>query len=40
MPRQKEGTSQVEVEGCSNHEDVIHQKVSLPLRKSFIVLNI
>jgi len=35
MPKQKEGTSQVEVEGCPNHEDVIHQKFSLSVKKKF-----
>jgi len=35
MPRQKKGTSQVEVEGCPNHADVIHQKVSLSIKKKF-----
>jgi len=35
MPIKKGGTSQVEVEGCSNQEGVTHQKVSLTVKRKF-----
>jgi len=35
MPRQKKGTSQVEIEGYSDQEGVTHQKVSLTVKRKF-----